>query len=551
MAPPRSSKRHQTKLSFSPKSSTSKYANVTYEGSPAKKRKTNGGQQQLDAMFRSDGPSSSTVNAAAGPTSPLRSSQNIPIGTIYDSDKELGEDGRAVSDETDSDDSMPRSKRRSRNEEPLSTSIFTRAPIISPKTKEKSNADNRKHATDRKGKGKLSVQELGHSDIDVDDVAPVTPSRSRLTRALSISDDPDEEDIVSATQRQRKTINISSDSESDVQPATQRRKTRLSPNNLEDDGDKDQTDESDAPVKTLSRQRRRKTRRSNPESEEEEDEDEPITPTRRQHQKRRSSSEDAEAAELAADAKELRRSTVFKKEKVGRLRDRAGNNKVNDRRSRLEELKAQREGRTIEISDDDDEEEDDEDIDDQQALDQEEEEDDWVIDDDEEARDLDEVGTNTDMLPLEMMRHGQRSLKEHFLYVVKWMVASRFNPAEAEELKELYELSTRRVNREAQGLTDRLISSAWVANFVYILKARPDYEEMEIGASGFESDKCAACNRSGHPAKFLVKLKGKAYNRKKLEPLKDEDDEDEAEETSEDEGGHKLVSEDREWYLGT
>lgn len=109
----------------------------------------------------------------------------------------------------------------------------------------------------------------------------------------------------------------------------------------------------------------------------------------------------------------------------------------------------------------------------------------------------DEVG-----IPIEFTRHAHKPLKEHFRDVVEWLVHYKVHPNFREKKEELYRLGWRKLDDEVRGLAQsKFASSAWKTDFYMALRARPYYTSGETHEQSLFASNCAACGRSGHPAK--------------------------------------------------
>ncbi|OBT62279.1 hypothetical protein VE03_08572 [Pseudogymnoascus sp. 23342-1-I1] len=156
-------------------------------------------------------------------------------------------------------------------------------------------------------------------------------------------------------------------------------------------------------------------------------------------------------------------------------------------------------------------------------------------------------------IPLEFTHHAHKHLKEHFKDAIEWMVQKKINPA-FNQRDAIYMQAFRKLEPEARGLAQSKFSSAaWTEGFTRALWGRPLFHEEELGGEG-EGRKCDACGRSGHPAKFRVRLMGKPYYQDTLEDVEnsdeESDDEDDDDAASVNSKGQKLLSADTEFYLG-
>ena len=179
-------------------------------------------------------------------------------------------------------------------------------------------------------------------------------------------------------------------------------------------------------------------------------------------------------------------------------------------------------------------------------------EDDFVLEDDDDT-----LGAPTGLedIPIEFSRHAYKQLKDYFQDAVEWMVHNQLNPAFPRS-DPVYEVAFSKLEDEVKGRTgSQLVSSVWNAKFRRALLARPQIEITTFPT--IENHPCDACNRSGHPASFDIKLYGKAYSLKTLEPLTDEDSDENEEEEHEDDDheerdrdGHILPDENTRFFLG-
>lgn len=181
-------------------------------------------------------------------------------------------------------------------------------------------------------------------------------------------------------------------------------------------------------------------------------------------------------------------------------------------------------------------------------------EDDFVLEDENT-----ELGVPTEEIPFEFTRHAYKQPKEYFRDVVGWMVHNRLDPAFPRS-DAMYEMAFMKLEDEVKGRAgSQLISSAWNAEFLRALLARP---HMELTYFPLEfNHPCDACNRTGHPASADMKLYGKVYSLETLEPLLDESDDDQSSnpDSEEDEKescverdreGHILPDQEKRFYLG-
>jgi hypothetical protein len=99
--------------------------------------------------------------------------------------------------------------------------------------------------------------------------------------------------------------------------------------------------------------------------------------------------------------------------------------------------------------------------------------------------------------------------------------------------------SYRKLNDEYLGLAgSEFKSSVWTLDFINALQSRPELSSMHLGIDSME-DKCQACNRTKHPAKWLITFSGPTYDSKSLEKVSpkeaNESSSDSDEETTEEE----------------
>ncbi|KAM7195008.1 protein of unknown function (DUF4211) domain containing protein [Naviculisporaceae sp. PSN 640] len=194
-------------------------------------------------------------------------------------------------------------------------------------------------------------------------------------------------------------------------------------------------------------------------------------------------------------------------------------------------------------------------------------EDDWLIDDG-------EIGVPTDIMaqiPLEFTKHSHKPLKEHFRDVVEWCVQMKVNPGFAEKHHEIYRLGWQKLHDEVSGLAQsKFASSAWKTDFYMALRARPYFTNEEVGGQEnmFGLENCAACGRSGHPAKWRISFQGSPYYKSfnsdsYLEPVEtggssssssEDDDEEETNNPDKedvDEDGNIIPPVSKTWLIGS
>ncbi|MCJ1478867.1 hypothetical protein MMC13_007551 [Lambiella insularis] len=139
-------------------------------------------------------------------------------------------------------------------------------------------------------------------------------------------------------------------------------------------------------------------------------------------------------------------------------------------------------------------------------------------------------------MPLKFTRHAHKKTKEHFKDVIEWMVHKKLNPAFPRD-DPVYRVAFYKLDDEVKGYAgSKFLSSAWLGDFAKAIKARPEFHEVAIPHDPFAMANfhhCDACNRTNHPATFIVTFGGKAYHPETLEKLS-EDDEDETAESDDD-----------------
>jgi len=125
----------------------------------------------------------------------------------------------------------------------------------------------------------------------------------------------------------------------------------------------------------------------------------------------------------------------------------------------------------------------------------------------------------------------------------------------------IYVLAFRKLNDEVKGYaSSKYISASWKSSFIRSLSARPIFyvEGLGLGDEN-EGRKCDACNRTGHPATFVVQFGGKAYSKETLDEIDNDHDEDDDDDDDDDNGGddasvdsqgRSIPSEKTSWYVG-
>ncbi|KAL6230780.1 hypothetical protein BDW75DRAFT_58638 [Aspergillus navahoensis] len=177
-------------------------------------------------------------------------------------------------------------------------------------------------------------------------------------------------------------------------------------------------------------------------------------------------------------------------------------------------------------------------------------EDDFVLEDEDDKLG---VPSGLEDMPIEFSRHAYKQLKDYFQDAVEWMVHNQLNPAFPRS-DPVFKVAFDKLEAEVRGRTgSQLVSSVWNTDFRRALLARPHIEVTTYPIDLCHP--CDACNRSGHPASFDMKLYGKAYSLETLEPLADADSDEEQSDNEEgeqdrDRDGYILPDEDTRFYLG-
>ncbi|KAL4766328.1 uncharacterized protein BDW70DRAFT_155004 [Aspergillus foveolatus] len=177
-------------------------------------------------------------------------------------------------------------------------------------------------------------------------------------------------------------------------------------------------------------------------------------------------------------------------------------------------------------------------------------EDDFVLEDEDDKLG---VPSGLEDMPIEFSRHAYKQLKDYFQDAVEWMVHNQLNPA-FPRFDPVFKVAFDKLEAEVRGRTgSQLVSSVWNAEFRRALLARPHIEVTTYPVDLCHP--CDACNRSGHPASFDMKLYGKAYSLETLEPLADAESDEEQSDNEDDEqerdrDGYILPDEDTRFYLG-
>ena len=150
-------------------------------------------------------------------------------------------------------------------------------------------------------------------------------------------------------------------------------------------------------------------------------------------------------------------------------------------------------------------------------------------------------------VPLQYTYHANKKPFAHFKTEIEWMVHNKLNPA-FDRRDEIYLLAHDKLDKEVEGYgSSKFRSSAWKENFMNALKERPEIYRIDIPT--MHENKCEACNRSGHPPKHTIILRGKPYNRDTLETIANEDDDD-SEDDEETSSNDKSVADEVSFFLG-
>ena len=155
-------------------------------------------------------------------------------------------------------------------------------------------------------------------------------------------------------------------------------------------------------------------------------------------------------------------------------------------------------------------------------------------------------------IPLEFTHFASSKPRELFPHIVEWLVKNKLAPA-FNRNDALYKLAFDRVDDQVKAQAgSRLISSAWNATFVWTILARP---QISVAAQPGMDDElircCDACNKTNRPARYDFVLSGDAYYKDSLEPVDEDDEEDEIADSEYDENGHQLAPQTQHFYLGS
>ena len=169
------------------------------------------------------------------------------------------------------------------------------------------------------------------------------------------------------------------------------------------------------------------------------------------------------------------------------------------------------------------------------------EDEDGFVTDDEDG--ITSAAVNLEM-PLEFTRHYRKKPIEYFRDAVEWMIQNKLNPAFARH-DPLYQVAFMKLDDEYKAYAgSKFISAAWTVNFIKALKESPDVSHQNVSAVSLHH--CEACNRTGHPAKWVITFGGKRYDRETLEDLDSESSEKDGS-NSEEGSSHEP---ERSFYVG-
>lgn len=113
------------------------------------------------------------------------------------------------------------------------------------------------------------------------------------------------------------------------------------------------------------------------------------------------------------------------------------------------------------------------------------------------------IGNPDVEIPYQLTMAAHKSLKEQFDVVIEWLVNFKIDPGFPQREDEVYRMAWGKLDDEVRGLAQsKFASSAWKKDFYLALRARPLFTSVEGGGGGilFETQDCAACGRSNHPA---------------------------------------------------
>lgn len=366
-------------------------------------------------------------------------------------------------------------------------------------------------------------------------------------KSLDAEDDDSDEITVSTTRPQPKQTQEESEDEDDEMPTTlgtQRRKARRAPSRDSFISDSPpppaESDDDLEIIERPSRKRRREASRSEEEQEEEDEDVEPQTPSRRRLKKQPRQISKQEQDDLAEDLDFLGPSSDA--ENSGRRSSQS--KQKNARQQALDRLKQKRSGKLPQVEEEEEQEEggDENDEEDEvqeisddevqevpqytssrQFFKEDDEDADFLVDGEDEEEPL----GIPDGIPIEFTRYASMKGKELFKFAVDWMVQYKINPSFKKD-DPLYKLTFQKLGHEVYGLAgSKYISSAWTPGFTVALQSRPVIAWQRIDRSSAEHymrDKCDACNRSGHPAKYEIQFQGLPYDPETLEELQQDDD---------------------------
>ncbi|KAK5731377.1 hypothetical protein LTR15_001317 [Elasticomyces elasticus] len=550
----RPSRRQQTRLTFTPMPSSSpatkgypqqikeRAAAVGYAGSSSKRRKL---READDEPFGVDGANDMPTPAAT---------MNLDQERISSDEEEpVASNTRLTSRKRSRQQALDFSKARD-------SSSFDSAVQLhsSPKTRTQragmfSGTQSRRSRKAQKTIEISSGEEESEEEEQEEEEAAVRPRmlkpRGSQRQILVESDDEEGSDAVATSSRPTATGPLVESDEDEDMPTTQGRQPRRKrqpsrdsfissspPRAIESD-----SDDLEIIEKPKSAKRGRRTRESD---EEDEDDEVQPTPSRRKLLKRPRQMSQKEQEELNEDLDFLGPSSDV--EALERQPRSTHDRQKMARQSALQKLKQKRSGLPEIIKVEDEEEEDAEDGADAQEDDDDiaevtssrkmfhaEEDDDAFIDSDPEGT----LGVPDVQIPLAFTSQASAKPKELFKHAVEWFVQRKINPA-FNMHDELYELTFRKLDDEVQGLAgSKFKSAAWTPAFYAAITARPEITVDELDRHGEDwlSDKCDACNRSGHPATFSIQFQGKPYNPHTLDDVSEKRNDDDDSSSSEEE----------------
>ncbi|KAK1751913.1 hypothetical protein QBC47DRAFT_391407 [Echria macrotheca] len=171
------------------------------------------------------------------------------------------------------------------------------------------------------------------------------------------------------------------------------------------------------------------------------------------------------------------------------------------------------------------------------------------------------IGVPADLvlqIPMGLTRLAQKTPKEYFRTVVDWLISFRLNKTFRDRTDEIYRVAWDKLEAEATGLANsKFISSTWKSKFNRAMRARPVFNHVELRDHDQQRLlKCEACGRSGHPAKYEVRLTGEPYYTQFsapgfLEPVEFESASDDAGNETLDEEQNIVPEKSTVWLVGS